>query len=296
VPDFRRSRLSPIWERLEQLSLSHGLVRVLDTGILDVPVEVAKPAGLPSPGDIAGRLRREYAEVVRLRDETPWSRDIRTASGFQAEAGETAAADLETARGRAIRLGLAFHEAMDTLDFCQVESIPESSREAARRHNLGRSEARLLEEMVRNCFDSELIARVRSVKDSRGRVIRELPFVRSLNAPGEIAPIESGKVDLLFEEAGEWIIVDYKTDIIPPEVTDRRGFFSQRYGGQVQAYEKALEALGLKVKSTYLLLARTGESIEIHLEPDGAPEKSQRGHKDAKPPSDGDECHAGVAK
>jgi ATP-dependent helicase/nuclease subunit A len=284
MPEFRRSRLSPIWERLGDLSLRDGLVRVLDTGILDMPVEVAKPADSQAPDDITERLRREYAEVIRFRDETPRSRDIRVPSGFRAVADETAAADLaEIARGRAIRLGLAFHEAMDALDFCEIASIAESSREAARRHDLGRREAQLLEEMVRNSFDSELMARVRRIKHSRGKVIRELPFVRPLSAAGEIAPIESGKVDLLFEEEGEWIIVDYKTDEIPADVKEMQGFFSQRYAGQVQAYEKALRALGLRVKSAYLLLARTGESIEIALEPDLVPAASPPRHEDDGP-------------
>jgi ATP-dependent helicase/nuclease subunit A len=283
VPEWRRSRLSPIWERLKELSLTDGLVQVLDAGILDVPVEAPRPAGSPAPGDITERLRREYAEVIRLRDQTPRSRDIRAPSGFQAAADDTAAANLaETARGRAIRLGLALHEAMDALDFCRVASIAESSREAARRHNLGRSEARLLEEMVRNSYDSELMARVRRVEDSRGKVIRELPFVRPLGRPGELAPIESGKIDLLFEEEGEWVIVDYKTDVIPAEVNERRGFFSPRYSGQVQAYERALRALGLRVKSAYLLLARTGESVEIPLGLDSAPAPSPPRHNDAR--------------
>jgi ATP-dependent exoDNAse (exonuclease V) beta subunit len=268
---------------LKELSLTDGLVQVLDTGILDVPVEVARPAGSPAPDDITERLRREYAEVIRLRDQTPRSRDIRAPSGFQAAADDPDAANLaETARGRAIRLGLAFHQAMDALDFCQVASIAESSRAAARRYNLGRSEARLLEEMVRNSYDSDLMARVRRVKNSPGKVIRELPFVRPLGAPGELAPIESGKVDLLFEEGGEWVIVDYKTDIVPAEVNERRGSFSQRYSAQVQAYEKALRALGLKVKSAYLLLARTGESVEIPLGPDSIPASSPRPHNDAR--------------
>jgi ATP-dependent exoDNAse (exonuclease V) beta subunit len=272
VPEYRRSRLSPIWERLAELSLTDGLAQVLDTGNLDVPVGIARPAGPQAPDDIAERLHREYADVIRFRDQTPRSRDIRVPSGFHATADDTAEANLAgAARGRAVRLGLAFHDAMDALDFCQVASIAESSREAAGRHNLGRSEARLLEEMVRISFESELMGRVRRVKESRGKVIRELPFIRRLGAPGVLAPIESGKIDLLFEEAGEWVIVDYKTDLIPAGMVESKGFFSRRYSGQIQAYERALRALGLRIKSAYLLLARTGESVEIRLGPDSAP-------------------------
>jgi ATP-dependent exoDNAse (exonuclease V) beta subunit len=70
-------------------------------------------------------------------------------------------------------------------------------------------------------------------------------------------------IDLLFEEDGGWVVVDYKTDLPPGEAGKSNQFFRERYAGQMQGYLSAVEALGLKTKAAYLLLARTGESVQI---------------------------------
>ena len=76
---------------------------------------------------------------------------------------------------------------------------------------------------------------------------------------------EEGKIDLLFEEAGGWVLVDYKTDVLPQEREDLDEYFCDKYAGQIRAYVEALGALPVKVEAAYLLLARTGEGIEIPL-------------------------------
>jgi len=77
--------------------------------------------------------------------------------------------------------------------------------------------------------------------------------------------IEEGKIDLLFEEAGGWVLVDYKTDALPRGRQNIAGYFRDKYVGQIRAYAEALAALPVKVEAAYLLLARTGDSIEIPL-------------------------------
>jgi ATP-dependent helicase/nuclease subunit A len=151
---------------------------------------------------------------------------------------------------------------MEAADFNQQSGIPELAFQAGGRHGLDRAAIRLLEEMMRNSFDSELIGRARAAADRNGRVLRELPFVRPLRFSGEI---EDGKIDLLFEEEGEWIVVDYKTDGIPEKIEDIGVFFREKYAGQLQAYAGAVSSLGMKVKGAYLLLARTGRQIDIPL-------------------------------
>ncbi len=61
--------------------------------------------------------------------------------------------------------------------------------------------------LVKRLFGHDLLARA-ALADARGACRREAP-VTSVLATG--AMIE-GVVDLAFEEAGEWTVVDYKTD------------------------------------------------------------------------------------
>ena len=68
-----------------------------------------------------------------------------------------------------------------------------------------------------------------------------------------------GIIDAYFEEAGELVLVDYKTDRVESgkELVDR-------YRVQMEYYTKALEqALGKKVKEVVLYSLALGE--EVHL-------------------------------
>ena len=57
-----------------------------------------------------------------------------------------------------------------------------------------------------------------------------------------------GIIDAFFEEDGEIVLVDYKTDRVP-EAEDPHKMFANRYGKQMELYARALEQLaGKKVK------------------------------------------------
>jgi ATP-dependent helicase/nuclease subunit A len=110
---------------------------------------------------------------------------------------------------------------------------------------------------------------------ARARVARhtllEAPFALSMSAEeyalalgreapaADAAPLEilDGRIDLVFQEADGWVIVDYKSDAggrnIPPELL-------QRYRGQLALYGAAWERLtGQVVKERVLLFTATGE-------------------------------------
>jgi ATP-dependent helicase/nuclease subunit A len=115
--------------------------------------------------------------------------------------------------------------------------------------------------MIRISLSCELMERVRESIRAGRRVLRELPFVRSLGS----ATIEEGKIDLLFEEADGWVLVDYKTDWVSQNKDESGRFFRGKYAGQIQEYAEALRALSIKVASAHLLLARTGDTIEFQI-------------------------------
>lgn len=90
-----------------------------------------------------------------------------------------------------------------------------------------------------------------------GRVEREFDFVLAVE---EV--VLRGQIDLWFEEAGELVVVDYKTD----RLEDGRRERLDRYALQVRLYALALERyLGRRPDLGLLHLLRTGESIEVDL-------------------------------
>ena len=267
-PDLKGTRLEPVYPIVSQfLATSSPLVRRID-------VKALKPAAVPlrepareSAEDWSGILKREYEELRRLTHETPASRNLRAPSDEAEDSRENRY--VLAARERAVRIGIAFHEAMEVADFGEEGRIPEWAAETARRHSLDDDGTLQLEEMMRHCFRSDLLSRARLALAAGTRVFRELAYVRPLAGGGSI---EEGKIDLLFQEDGEWVIVDYKTDRIPEGIPDIEEYFCERYSGQIREYVNAVRALGLKVKAAYLLVARNGRHIRVTIDDPKNPE------------------------
>ena len=72
--------------------------------------------------------------------------------------------------------------------------------------------------------------------------------------------IEEGKIDLLFQEDDGWVLVDYKTDKTLAGSTPSPDATPPRSGDT-----RSAARVGLTVTAAYLLLARTGEAVEIPL-------------------------------
>ncbi len=69
-----------------------------------------------------------------------------------------------------------------------------------------------------------------------------------------------GVIDCCFEEDGEWVLVDYKTDRITDEAA-----FVQRYEMQLTWYARALEQItGKKVKEKWLYAIGKGKSYQVN--------------------------------
>ncbi len=261
---FGKTRLSPIASFLEEQARHDGsLARFLHVRLdsVDAKAGIKRRSAGKRWGSI---LEREYEELDRLVTRTPLT------GLFQAPAqtGEAAAVEekaVETARTRAIRLGAAFHEAMERLDFDHPSAVPRCAKEAGVRHELDTRATQSLENMLRNCLGSSLIERCRKRARDGLKCWRELPYVRPLRAGQPESGVEEGKIDLLFEEPDGWILVDYKTDTIPDSPNGSNQSFQDKYESQIGHYVGAISALGLTVKEAWLLLARTGAEVPIRL-------------------------------
>jgi CRISPR/Cas system-associated exonuclease Cas4 (RecB family) len=110
----------------------------------------------------------------------------------------------------------------------------------------------------------ELVSRFQSSELGKraaraGRLEREVGFVMALE---DI--VLSGRIDLWFEEAGELVLVDYKTDRVRPEdAAEHAG----SYAVQLRLYALALERiLGRLPDRAFVCLLRPGQAVPVGLD------------------------------
>ena len=168
-----------------------------------------------------------------------------------------------TAAGR----GTAMHSFMQFADYKNAKENPEDEiRRLLDKGFLDNLQAESLDrKKLSGFFSSELFARI-SASD---KVYREKKFIIGMspadfdeNLSGRFADekvIVQGILDCAFEEDGEIVIVDYKTDkVSSPEM------LRERYSGQLRIYERAVrECLGKTVKETLLYSFSLETTVKI---------------------------------
>jgi ATP-dependent helicase/nuclease subunit A len=106
--------------------------------------------------------------------------------------------------------------------------------------------------LVSHLLAQPVVARARAAR----RRFVELPVLfRDDGLEG--SPLVEGKIDLLFEEAGGWVVVDWKTDRVSTDAA--RAERETLYAPQLASYARALAAVlgpGTIVKETILAFAR----------------------------------------
>lgn len=147
----------------------------------------------------------------------------------------------------ATAFGLAFHEIMENLDLQEGENLLELCRLKAKEYGL-LEEAGELALLAQQSLAHPLLKRVRHAD----RIFREVPF--SINLDGNIV---EGKIDLIFQEDGDWVILDYKTDQVSKENLEERFLM---YREQGVYYGRAIEKIsGRRVKEVIFFFVRAGE-------------------------------------
>jgi ATP-dependent helicase/nuclease subunit A len=264
VPDTAGTRLGPLSSFLEDcFSGSNKFMRIIDVDALDAAPDPERAFSAPTMKDWRSIADREFKALDVLIHNTPSAGKLQMA-GQAGEASlheDSAPEDRmpEAAENRFVRLGIAFHEAMERVDLFSQKDHTRFTQELTARHRLDRDSALKLEDMMRISLSSDLLERARAAASSGRRVLREIPFVRSLNQ----GTIEEGKIDLLFEEENGWALVDYKTDWVSKDAGSVEEFFRNKYSSQIGEYLGAMQVLSVNVTSAYLLLARTGTAIKL---------------------------------
>lgn len=175
---------------------------------------------------------------------------------------------------RGTRRGNAYHRVMELMDFTisalgleeKKQRLNELRKEKIDIQMISASEYDLVEEgKIISFLDTELALRMGKAQ-SAGVLYLEQPFVLSLKAdeidnifPENERILVQGVIDAYFEENGEIVLLDYKTD----RVKDAEELVS-RYQTQLDYYAEAIERLeGKKVKEKLIYSFALGKVVEI---------------------------------
>ena len=163
--------------------------------------------------------------------------------------------------------GTALHLVMQDLDFfCEPDEQSVRAQIEAMR-----AQRKLTDEQA-NAVDvhaivrflrSDLAARIRKSKqverEYRFSLLRPVRDFSSLDADDSV--LLQGVVDCFFEEDGELVVVDFKTDHVSRAQLDER---AEHYRPQLEAYSMALtRVMGKKVKEKVLYFFSAGEEVRL---------------------------------
>ena len=174
-------------------------------------------------------------------------------------AGKTALTDAER--------GTALHLVMQDLDFfCEPDeqSVREQIEKLRAQRKLTDEQANAVDvHAIVRFLRSDLAARIRKSKqverEYRFSLLRPVRDFSSLDADDSV--LLQGVVDCFFEEDGELVVVDFKTDHVLRAQLDER---AEHYRPQLEAYSMALmRVMGKKVKEKVLYFFSAGEEVRL---------------------------------
>ena len=167
--------------------------------------------------------------------------------------------------------GTAYHKILECLDYRDGDSLEAVKGQIERLYQKGY----LTEAMKASVWAGDIYKLAqrplgRRMKKAAEQELlhREQPFVLAVPAcevREEYKTREElliqGIIDAYFEEEGDLVLVDYKTDKVPKA---RPGELTEKYKVQLQYYRQALERLtGKKVKETYIYSLFLGTEILV---------------------------------
>jgi ATP-dependent helicase/nuclease subunit A len=221
---------------------------------------LAEAPSLEDPGDEATAPPQKSGPPVTMKEVEAARKSIAGAwqGAISASYGKTLPSqygfEVETDRRRpadedATKRGTIIHGLLEAAMANPYTDLDELSRSLAANQELAEEQAAEFAATTRQVMDSSEWARARQAR----RLFTEIPYSRML-ADAEIETLETGVMDLVFEEEDGWVIIDYKSGSQPPE----------KYTEQMAAYRDAWEQMGCgTVKETGLLYVDSGEYIQL---------------------------------
>jgi ATP-dependent exoDNAse (exonuclease V) beta subunit len=256
-------------ELVRALPEDKKLVELLDAADLQAP-EVEPPEAGPARKkevDAALAIRERWIDARRtLRQQAGRERDIEVASSRERATGplaaevSTFASALLIGDGPPIPVGDAVHMVMERLSLPGAENLEQVVEDVCLEGAITEQLDDVLA-MCRACLGA------RSVKEALagGEWWREVPFVLSRTNDGSpfIGPLTAGRVDLVYRQGDELVVVDYKTDKgITQDNAEKLTL--EHHGGQAEAYQQAIAAAtALPVKEVVFVYCRAGIEVRV---------------------------------
>ena len=165
----------------------------------------------------------------------------------------------EQAMQKGSERGTAYHKVFELLDLSNADVAGQIEQFTADGHLSEEQKAYVKVEDIKGFLTSAIGQRMKKAQEN-GTLRREQQFVMGITENGELRLIQ-GIIDAFFEEDGEIVLLDYKTDRRKDEA-----YFTSNYINQQAAYKQAIEAAtGKRVKEAVLYSTELGREIPLEI-------------------------------
>ena len=246
------------------------LVRRVDIADLDVPSVAAIEPAAVTEDEIARGVAERYAWLTaleQLKRAAATPRKIEIASSRERPRGPLAAevatfdAALLIGDGPPIPVGDAVHMVMERVTLPDAHDLEQIADDVCKEGAITSDTADVIS-MCRACLDSPSVRHAIEL----GSWWREVPFMIDHASAGETAErasLTNGRVDLVFRDGDELVVVDYKTDKeVTKETAEKHA--RKHHAGQSEVYAQGLStAAGLKVREVAFVYCKAGAEVRF---------------------------------
>lgn len=117
-------------------------------------------------------------------------------------------------------------------------------------------------DLVSKFLKSSIAMRMKTA-EQKGKLYKELPFTLKTEVNGTEALVQ-GIIDCCFEEDGEYVLVDYKTNNMRNQGEAEQNRLIDTYKKQIEIYRKAISRIkGKNVKESYLYMIKEDLLIRV---------------------------------
>jgi len=195
---------------------------------LRVKVTPEKPA---APASFKKRKAKWDLSAEELRNALAKGRALRTATeGETAEASLPSGGQAPRAKSDGAKFGSIVHKVLESVNWTGPENLKSLVADEVEATQAPTSMTEPVTRTVQKTLKSDLMKRILA----SDRYHKEVPFAFKENGT-----IVEGKIDVLFEEAGEITIVDFKTDKVTKSDLKER---TEHYRTQVETYRQSITA------------------------------------------------------
>jgi ATP-dependent helicase/nuclease subunit A len=247
------------------------LVQRIATRDLQLPAaEAIEPAPVTDPDIATGLAERDawLRAVKDLKRAAAQPRKIEIASSRERPRGPLAAevatfdAALLIGDGPPIPIGDAVHMVMERVTLPGARDLEQIADDVCNEGAI--TDKPDVISMCRACLNSPSVKRAVDL----GSLWREVPFMINHARPNDSAaraPLTNGRVDLVFRDGDELVVVDYKTDKGVTEETAVE-YAREHHAGQGEIYRLGLAtATGLSVREVVFVYCKAGAEVRLRV-------------------------------